>query len=103
MALCNQYCIPYISATEDHFELTVEEIREFYKSHNVHFYTNNNDVVYLGNGYIGLHSAEGGKKELRLPRPMRVRAVYGTEFSETVTDRIEFDLEENGTALFVLR
>ena len=60
-------------------------------------------MVYLGCGYIALHSKEGGRKTLRLPRPMRVSAVYGADFSEAVTDKIAFDLEENGTALFALR
>ena len=79
------------------------QLRAFLEKSGVHICGDTQNVVYLGNGYIGLHSAEGEKKALRLPHPMRVSAVYGADFSETVTDRIEFDLEENGTALFALR
>jgi hypothetical protein len=34
---------------------------------------------------------------------MQVSAVYGTDFTETVTDKIEFVSEENATALFSIR
>ena len=103
IALCESLGIPYLIASPERASLSLKELRDFLEKSGVHICGDTQNVVYLGNGYIGLHSAEGGKKTLRLPRPMRVTAVYGTEFSETVTDRIEFDLEENGTALFALR
>ena len=102
IALCESLGIPYLIAPPEKATLSTKELRAFLEESGVHLYADAPDVVYLGNGYIGLHSAEGGKKMLRLPRPMRVSAVYGSDFSETVTDRIAFDLEENGTALFAL-
>ena len=100
MALCEKMGIPYLTATADHYELTVDEIREFYKANGIHFYTDEKDVVYVGNGYIGLHSAVGGKKVLRLPRAHTVSPVFGSDLSPITTDTIEFTLEENATALF---
>ena len=103
IALCERLRIPYLAASPAHPAFTKEELRAFFEASGIHAYAENGNVVYLGCGYIALHSKEGGRKTLRLPRPMRVTAVYGTDLAETVTDRIEFDLEENGTALFALR
>ena len=100
MALCEQKGIPYLTATETHYELTTDEIRSFLEKSGVHLYTEENDVVYAGNGYLGLHSAVGGTKTLKLPAPFRIRPVFGAEVFEQVTDTLVFDLPENGTALF---
>ena len=103
IALCKKLNIPCLTATPDHPAFTKEELRAFFEKSDVHAYAESGNVVYLGCGYLGLHSAQAGKKTLRLPRPMRVSAVYGTDFAESVTDKLTFDLEENGTALFALR
>ena len=62
--------------------------------------TKGDDIVYLGNGYIGLHSATGGRKRLSLPERQSVATVFGADFTAQVTDTIEFDLTKNATALF---
>ncbi len=103
IALCEKMGIPYLCATPDHCELTKEELRAFLETSGLQPYGALGEVVYLGCGYIGLHSAVGGKKTLRLPQPMEVTAVYGADFEEKKTDTVEFDLEENATALFSLR
>ena len=100
MELCDKMQVPYLTATANHLELTTEELQSFYKSNGVHFYTHENDVVYLGNGYIGLHSAVGGVKRLYLPCAHTVSSVFGTDFPTKTTDVIEFMLKENATALF---
>ena len=94
--------IPYLTATADHYELTVDEVREFYKANGIHFYTEEKDVVYMGNGYIGLHSAVQGAKSIRLPRAFHVSSIFGAELSAQNTDLIEFVLEENATAFFAI-
>jgi beta-galactosidase len=100
MEFCEKMNIPYITATKEHCSLTVKELCDFYKSCGVHFYTEEKDVVYLGNGYLGLHSAVGGKKRLILPEKCRVSAIFEANAEEQTTDVIEFDLKENRTALF---
>ncbi len=100
MELCEKMGIPYLSATAEHYELTVDEIREFYKANEIHFYTDKKDVVYVGNGYIGLHSAVGEAKCLHLPRTCTVSPIFGAEISTQTTNCIEFVLKENATALF---
>ena len=100
MELCEKMGIPYIAATVDNYHITVEKLTKFYKNNGIHSYTDENDVVYVGNGYVGLHSASSGKKRLILPDRYTVSPVFGTDFSEKTTDMIEFNLKENATALF---
>ncbi|MBE6668035.1 MAG: hypothetical protein E7607_06995 [Ruminococcaceae bacterium] len=102
MRLCEKIGIPYLTATADRYELTVDELREFYKAYGIHFYTEEKNVVYVGNGYIGLHSAVGGTKRLHLPHTANVSSIFGAEFSTQNTDLIVFELKENATALFAI-
>lgn len=102
IALCERMGIPYLCPSPDACSLTPQELRAFLEKSGAHGYADLGEVVYLGQGYIGLHSSEEGKKTLRLPRPMRVSAVYGAKFSEALTETIEFELKENATALFSL-
>ncbi|MBE6639733.1 MAG: hypothetical protein E7616_09865 [Ruminococcaceae bacterium] len=100
MSLCDKMGIPYISATSDHYELTIDDIRGFYQKNGIHIYAEKNDVVYVGNGYVGYHSAHKGKKRLVLPETCTVTAVFGATIPSRFTDTLEFDLNENATALF---
>ena len=102
MALCEQMGIPYLCPSPDACSLTAEALRAFLEKSGAHSYADLHEVVYLGQGFIGLHSEKAGKKTLRLSRPMRVRAVYGADVSEALTKTIEFELKENATALFSL-
>ena len=100
MALCEQLGIPYLTPTETHYELSGEEIRDFLKKTDVHLYSEDLDVVYAGNGYLGFHSIEGGEKTVCLPAVCRIRPVFGADIDDQVTDTLSFVLVEKGTALF---
>ncbi|MBO5221104.1 MAG: hypothetical protein J6C26_02195 [Clostridia bacterium] len=100
MELCDAMNIPYLTATPDHYTLTTDEIRAFLKEKGIHLYTEEQNVVYVGNGYLALHAATGGTKTVTLPQKMRVTPIFGTEISPQVTDKVRFELNENGTALF---
>ena len=92
----------FLATTADHYELTIDEVREFYKANGIHFYTEEKDVVYVGNGYIGLRSVVGRVKSTRLPHTSNGSSIFGAEFSTQNTDLIEFELKENATALFAV-
>ena len=102
MELCRQLGIPYLTATEEHYELTGAEIRDFLAKTDVHLYSKDLDVVYAGNGYFGFHSVEGGEKKVRLPAVCRVRPIFGADGDEQITDTLSFTLGEKGTALFAV-
>ena len=100
MRLCESLGIPYLTATPAHYALTKEEMRAFLEKSGVHLYAGLGEVVYLGEGYIALHSDQGGEKTLSLPAKHLVRTVFGTDYPDTVTDCIRFTLAPCGTALF---
>ena len=100
MNLCDEYGVPYISATTDHLVLTTDEIQSFLKQSGVYIYTEEKDVVYVGNGYAALHSSIEGKKSIKLPADCIVTAIFGADIPKQVTNHIDFMLKENGTALF---
>ena len=98
--LCERLKIPYLTATAEHCVLTKDEIVSLYKRAGVHLYEENGDVIYVGNGYVGLHTARGTEKEIKLPHTVRARAVFGTNAGERVTNSLTFSLGDNETALF---
>ncbi|MBQ2272511.1 MAG: hypothetical protein II337_03515 [Clostridia bacterium] len=102
LALCRSLKIPYLCATPEHSALSAEEIRAFLVEHGVHCYSELPNVVYAGNGYFGLHSAQGGPKSVRFPTTVHLRPVFGADVPEQTCDSLEFDLPENGTALFAV-
>ena len=102
MRLCEERGIPYLAATAEHYELTVDELCAFYRQNGMHFYTNEQDVIYLGNGYAALHSAKGGQKTLILPRPCRIAPVFGADAPIITANTVTFTLADNATALFRL-
>ncbi len=102
MELCDELGIPYLSASGEHHTLSTGEVREFLREKGVHLYAEDDSVIYEGNGYVALHSDVGGMKAIHLPTVHRVIPIFGAEIDECVTDKIVFELEENGTALFKL-
>ena len=103
IALCEKLGIPYLAANADRCYFRKEELKAFFESAGVHVYDKEGfDVVYAGNGYVGLHSKQGGKKKLSLPHEYTVVPMFGTEYVPQKTDTVEFDLADNATALFAL-
>ena len=102
MALCRERGIPYLTATPEHPVLTADELRRFCLQSGAHAYGDVGDVVCVGNGYIGLHAAEGGDKVLSLPRICRVTPLFGVDTGGQRTDTIRFFLEKHQTALFAV-
>jgi hypothetical protein len=66
----------------------------------VHIYTDDYDVVYAGGGYLALHSKSGGRKAVKLPKPLSVTPIYGAENIKAEGDTLTFDLGDSATALF---
>lgn len=99
MELCRKMGIPYISASAEHPALALGDLCDFYKRVGVHFYSHDRDVIYLGNGYLGLHTVASGKREIRLPRPLRIKAVFGIDREEQVTDTVTVEADGVTTVL----
>ena len=102
MALCEKMNIPYFFPEGDKIYVSTTELREFLMSKGLHCYNTANNVVYCGGGYIGIHTANEGKVEIRLPEKYRVKALFDTSFREQDTDVISLDMKKHDTALFEL-
>ncbi|MBO5653088.1 MAG: hypothetical protein J6S44_02615 [Clostridia bacterium] len=102
MALCEKKGIPYLRITPEKLAFTLEEVREFYRKSGVHLYLETNDVVWMGNGYLGVHAATEGTKTVKLPSVMRVKPLFGSAQEETLTDTVTVELATFGTALFAV-
>jgi DNA-binding CsgD family transcriptional regulator len=100
MELCEKLEIPYLTVDPIKCSLTTDEITAFYKESGVHIYTDEGDVVYMGNGFIALHSAKSGKKTLNLTHPLTLIPVFGSDIEVKRCKTLTLDLSENNTALF---
>ena len=102
MELCERMGIPYLSASAEHIALSTDEIRDFYKKSGIHIYTDEKDVIYIGNGYLGLHTATAGERLLKLPRPLSVSPIFGTDIEPMITDTIALNADKHTTILLKL-
>ena len=98
--LCQKNHIPYLVANLDHLVLTSDEIRKFLADAGVHTYIESGDVIYVGNGYVGIHAATAGQKTICLPQKCRISTIFGSNVHEDSTDSISFGLAQYETALF---
>lgn len=101
-ALCESYNIPYLFPEGDKIYISTPELREFLVSKGVHCYNGDNNVVYCGGGYIGVHTSQEGEVKIKLPEKYKVRSLLGTSFDEQETDAISLYMNKHETALFEL-
>ena len=100
--LCKKFKIPYLVATPEHPRLDVEEIHDFAVRSGVHIYSNEPDVIYAGNGYLALHSACGGEKEITLKEKFKITPLLSTKADMVISSTVKFRIEDNETAIFEL-
>lgn len=98
--LCRERNIPCIVATLEHPVFKADEIRAFIRESGVHIYSESRDVIYAGNGYLGIHTATAGTKVITLPCECDISAIFGSELQESSVSRITLELDQYETALF---
>lgn len=74
------------------------ELRSFYSKNGVFLYSNSDDVVYAGNGYVCFHAATEGEKTLSFPVPLKCTDLVSG--SQTVTNHLCFFAEQFETRLY---
>ena len=100
MALCRERGIPYLTATLERPFISLEEYVSFFKKAGIHLYAEGSDVVYVGNGFVALHSETGGEKRLCLPEACTLTALFGATNVRMEEQSVIFTLEDCDTALF---
>lgn len=100
--ICENLNIPYVQTSKEKLFLSTEELRDFLVSNGVHCYDEKGNVIYCGNGFVGIHSADEGEMKLKLPKKYRVKPLFGTDFDECETDELCFNMNKHHTAVFEL-
>ena len=102
MSLCEVHNIPYLFPEGDKICISTPELREFLVSKGVHCYNGDNNVIYCGGGYLGIHTSREGDVEIRLPEKYKVKSLLGASLAEQETDVISLYMQKHETALFEL-
>ena len=102
MKLCGKHNIPYLFPEGDKIYISTPELREYLVSNGVHCYNGDNNVIYCGGGYMGIHTSHEGQIEIKLPEKYKVKALLGASFEEQETDVVSLYMNKHDTALFEL-
>ncbi len=103
MNLCKESGIPYITVTEEKTSFNIDELRTFLASQGVHCFNGDDNVIYCGGGFLGIHSIRDGETTINLPKRYRVIPVFGTDEKETVTNSITINIKKHDTVIFELQ
>lgn len=75
------------------------ELRDLWRRAGVHLYTDSDDVLYAGRGWLCLHSVPGGKREIHLPFVAHVLNPTTEKELHNSASRFVIDLPKNSTTL----
>lgn len=103
MNLCKESGIPYIRITEEKTSFSIDELRTFLVSQGVHCFNYDDNVIYCGGGFLGIHSIKDGETTINLPQKYRIIPLFGTENEEAVTDNITINIKKYDTVIFELQ
>ncbi len=71
--------IPLLKITKDNFDITNDELREFYKNSGVHIYCQKQAVIYANESYLFFHSAEDGIYSIDIPANKKLYEVFSNQ------------------------
>ncbi len=100
--LCEALNMPYIGTSPVKPYFTREELVEFLITSGVHCYNSDGNVIYSGNGYLGIHTAKDGNVKITLPRKYKIKPLLGVDFTSEEADSFEIYLNKHDTAVFEL-
>lgn len=77
-------------------------LRSFLRAAGVHVYLDTDDVVYAGNGWLAIHTRDGGRRRVALPFPARVTDAFRDVPVAERADGLDLDLPPRSTLLLRL-
>lgn len=77
-------------------------LRNVLKASGVHLYSDSDDVVFAGNGFLGISATSSGTKVLTLRAPARVTNIATGQEVAAATDRVETVLQTGDVRLLRL-
>lgn len=100
--MCKKMNIPYIQLDTEKTRFTTDELRDFIVDCGVHCYNSDGCVVYVGGGFLGIHSINDGEICINLPEKYIVKPLLGTTLPECETDKLLLDMKKHDTVVFEL-
>lgn len=94
----NKYGIKPLFLTEEKPNPSIEEYREYLTECGVFIYNQTPDVFYLGNGFVGIHAASEGEKNILFPEKLKFTDTETEKVYET--DKLTLSLKQYETRLF---
>jgi len=85
------------------FRWTPTELRDLWRRAGVHLYSDSDDVLYAGRGWLCLHSVPGGKRQIHLPFPARITNPTTHKVIHPSASTFVVDLPENSTSLLQVK
>jgi beta-galactosidase len=82
------------------YSWTAAELGEIWQDCHVHRYIKTEDVLYAGRGWIGIHSADGGEKEIKLKFKAHIINVINSEMLVDATNVVKINMKPKSTVLF---
>ena len=81
------------------FRWTAAELHELWRQAGIHLYSDSDDVLYAGRGWLCLHSVPEGQRQIRLPFPAQVLDPTTQKVLHASTSTFVIDLPKNSTTL----
>ena len=74
--------VALIEITENNFEITSAELRDFCKSAGVHIYSERDAVIYANKSFVFIHTGEDGEQRLSVPKDAPLYDVFSSKSFE---------------------
>ncbi len=100
--LCKKLSIPYLHTSEEKPFYSVDELRDFLVSSGIHCYNSDGNVIYCGEGFLAVHSVNGGEVKITLPQKYKIKPLLGTDIAECETNTLTLNMKRYETAVFEL-
>lgn len=99
--VCEETGIPYLATTKEKLWYSTTELREHLVSAGVHCY-NDNNVVYCGNGFLGVHAINDGEVKITLPDVYKIKSLQASPNINIEASEIVLKMKRYETVLFEL-
>lgn len=101
--LCKKLNIPYLETTTEKHYYKKTELREILTLKGVHCYNTQDNVIYCGNGFLGIHTVNDGEVKITLPEKYKIQSLFGADEKEYETDVITLNMQKHDTSIFELK
>ena len=100
--LCRKMNVPYLQVSEEKPFYGVDELRNFLVSSSVHCCNADGNVIYCGEGFLGIHSVNDGEVKITLPQKYKITPLLGADVPELETDEFTINMQKHQTVIFEL-